>query len=131
MIDDLNTMASRVAKLIITRLPANLQGAYDPTHNLILMSDRLTPVQYSCVLAHEISHARHHDHGCHTDKWTERRADIDAARLLINPDDYSAAEQICDNPHWIAQELNLMPWVIQAWRDHLHDNRFHATPHNY
>ena len=41
MIDDLNTMASRVAKLIITRLPANLQGAYDPTHNLILMSDRL------------------------------------------------------------------------------------------
>ena len=123
MICDLDQMAGRVARVVVTRLPADYQGAYDAVGGIILMSDRLTPVQYSCVLAHEISHARHHDHGCHTDKWTERRADIDAARLLINPDDYSAAEQVCDNPHWIAQELDVMPWVIQAWREHLHDTR--------
>ena len=116
-------MAGRVARVVVTRLPADYQGAYDAVGGIILISDRLTPRQYSCVLAHEISHARHRDLGCRADRWTERRADIDAARLLINPDDYRAAEQICDNELWLAHELDVMPWVIQAWREHLHDTR--------
>lgn len=119
----LDIMAGRVAQVVVTRLPADYQGAYDPIGGLILISDRLTPCQYTCVLAHEISHAQHRDYGCRTDKWTERRADIDAARILVNPREYEEAERICDNPHWIAQELNLMPWVITAWREHLHDIR--------
>lgn len=121
MIDTLDIMAGRVARVVVTRLPADYQGAYDPASDIILISDRLTPCQHACVLAHEISHATHRDHGCRTDRWTERRADIDAARLLINPADYAMAETICDNELWLAQELDVMPWVIRAWREHLHD----------
>ncbi|MBW3093440.1 ImmA/IrrE family metallo-endopeptidase [Bifidobacterium sp. 82T10] len=111
-----------VRVVITSQLPADWQGAYDSEENVILMADNLTPIQYACVLAHEMSHAKHGDKGCHADKWTERRADIEAARMLIRLDDYKRAEQVCDDEVWIAHELDVMPWVVRAFREWLHDS---------
>lgn len=122
---DMHDAAAHMARVIITdRLPSDWQGAYDAEQDVILMADNLTPIQYSCVLAHEMSHAKHHDSGCHADKWVERRADIEAARMLIDPDEYASAERVCDNEVWLARELEVMPWVIRAYREYLHDIAF-------
>lgn len=117
------TIARKWAKVYELPLSSNLEGGYDATNNRILISDRLTPVQRRCVLAHEISHARHHDVGCKCDSATERRADMEAARMLVNQLEYQSAEIIFDGDEYaIARELNVMPWIIQAYKQWLHDN---------
>lgn len=102
-------------------LPDGVQGGYDAGHGLIVLSPRLSPVQRRCVLAHEISHARHRDLACRADATVERRADMDAARMLIDQADYMAAEQVNDNPIWMARELDVLPWVVRAYRLWLHE----------
>lgn len=102
-------------------LPSGVQGGYDARRNLIVLRDTLSPIQRRCVLAHEISHARHRDVGCKVDSAAERRADMDAARMLIDQADYIAAERVCDNDVWMARELGVMPWVIHAYRLWLHE----------
>lgn len=104
-------------------LPDKLEGVYDAEHNEIILSDRLSTVQRRCVLAHEISHAKHHDVGCKADSYTERRADMDAARMLISQADYITAEILYGSDECsIARELNVMPWIIKAYKNWLHDN---------
>lgn len=104
-------------------LPHGYEGVYAPGLDLIILDTRLTEVQRRCVLAHEISHARHHDAGCRCDRWTERRADVEASMLLINPMEYAFAEQVYDgNALCIAHELGVMPWVVEAYRERLHDD---------
>ena len=91
--------------------------------NLIILDSRLTDVQRRCVLAHEISHARHRDAGCRCDRWAERRADIEAAAMLISPLEFAYAETVYEgNIMGMARELNVLPWVISAYREHLHDD---------
>lgn len=120
---DVEAIARKWAKVYELPLSSNLEGGYDATNNRILISDRLTPVQRRCVLAHEISHARHHDVGCKCDSATERRADMEAARMLVNQLEYQSAEIIFDGDEYaIARELNVMPWIIQAYKQWLHDN---------
>lgn len=120
---DVEAIACKWAKVYELPLSSNLKGGYDATNNRILISDRLTPVQRRCVLAHEISHARHHDVGCKCDSATERRADMEAARMLVNQLEYQSAEIIFDGDEYaIARELNVMPWIIQAYKQWLHDN---------
>lgn len=68
---DVETIARKWANVYELALPADLEGGYDAANNRILISDRLTPIQRRCVLAHEISHARHHDVGCKCDSATE------------------------------------------------------------
>lgn len=102
-----------------------LQGAYLPQQGVILLDHRLSGVQRRCVLAHEISHARHMDAGCRVDKWVERRADQEAAKMLIDPMDYAYAEAVYEgNVMGMARELNVLPWVISAYREWLHDNPY-------
>lgn len=114
--------ASRWARVVDYPLPDEYEGLYSPAKGLILLDPHLSPVQRRCVLAHEISHARHRDTGCKTDKWTERRADIEAARLLITPFEYAACEQLYEgNTLMIARELEVTPWLIDAYRNWLHD----------
>lgn len=114
---DVEAIARKWAKVYELPLSSNLEGGYDATNNRILISDRLTPVQRRCVLAHEISHARHHDVGCKCDSATERRADMEAARMLVNQLEYQSAEIIFDGDEYaIARELNVMPWIIQAYK---------------
>ena len=78
-------------------LPDKLEGVYDAEHNEIILSDRLSTVQRRCVLAHEISHAKHRDRGGHADRYTEQRADMEAARMLISQADYVTAEILYGN----------------------------------
>ena len=56
--DALEYIALQWASRIHDRpLPDKLEGVYDAEHNEIILSDKLSPVQRRCVLAHEISHA--------------------------------------------------------------------------
>lgn len=120
---DVETIARKWANVYELALPADLEGGYDAANNRILISDRLTPIQRRCVLAHEISHARHHDVGCKCDSATERRADMEAARMLVNQLEYQSAEIIFDGDECaIARELNVMPWIIRAYKNWLHDS---------
>ncbi|WP_051920496.1 ImmA/IrrE family metallo-endopeptidase [Bifidobacterium cuniculi] len=100
----------------------HIQGMWIPDDRMIILDNRLTDTERKCVLAHEVSHARHGDGGCQEDKWAERRADMEAAGMLIDPTHYAALETICDNPVWLAHELDVMPWVIHAFRERLHHN---------
>lgn len=90
---DVETIASKWANVYELALPADLEGGYDAANNRILISDRLTPIQRRCVLAHEISHARHHDVGCKCDSATERRADMEAARQAQQQAEQQQAQQ--------------------------------------
>lgn len=115
--------ARRYCRLDEARLHNDMQGVYIRKKNLILLDSRLCGVQLRCVLAHEISHARHMDAGCRVDKWAERRADQEAALMLIDPLEYAYAEAIYEaNVVGMARELNVLPWVIAAYRERLHDD---------
>lgn len=115
--------ASRWARVAEQKLPSGYEGFYAPGLDLIVLDSRLTDVQRRCVLAHEISHARHMDAGCRVDKWVERRADQEAAKMLIDPLEYAYAETIYEgNAMGMARELNVLPWVIAAYRERLHDD---------
>ena len=115
--------ATQYCRLGEARLHDGMQGVYIRKKNLILLDTRLRGVQLRCVLAHEISHARNMDAGCHVDKWVERRADQEAALMLIDPVEYAYAETVYEgNIAGMARELNVLPWVITAYRERLHDD---------
>ena len=121
--DALLIKAERYAPVHDVRMHGGLQGAYLPQQGVILLDHRLSGVQRRCVLAHEISHARHMDAGCRVDKWVERRADQEAAKMLIDPMEYAYAEAVYEgNVMGMARELNVLPWVITAYRERLHDD---------
>jgi hypothetical protein len=42
--------------------------------------------------------------------------------MLVNPGEYAVAERVCDNVWWLARELGVMPWIINAYREMLHEN---------
>ncbi|MCH4857039.1 ImmA/IrrE family metallo-endopeptidase [Bifidobacterium pseudolongum] len=115
--------AERFCVLRERRLHGDVQGLYLRESNLILLDRDLTSEQRRCVLAHEISHARHLDEGCRMDRWSERRADHEAAMMLIDPLEYAYAEAVYEgNVMGMARELNVLPWVIGAYRERLHDD---------
>ncbi|WEV41610.1 ImmA/IrrE family metallo-endopeptidase [Bifidobacterium sp. ESL0682] len=119
---DLELFARNWAKVYVLPMEDGFKGAYDIERDAIYLSDRLTDVQHKCVLAHELSHARHGDCGCRNGHdAAELRADIEAARMLIDQADYMNAERCCDNPSWIASELGVTPDLILAYRCWLHD----------
>lgn len=115
--------ARRYARIVVTAMQSGYQGLYDARTETIYIADNLTPTQYRCVLAHEVSHAKHQDKGGHSDRYTEQRADVEAARMLISQADYVTAEILYGNDECaIARELNVMPWIIRAYKNWLHDS---------
>ena len=115
--------AARYCRIGEAKLRDGIQGVYVREKNLILLDTRLCGLQRLCVLAHEISHARHADGAGHEDKWVERRANQEAALMLIDPLEYAYAETIYEgNVMGMARELNVVPWVITAYRERLHDD---------
>lgn len=115
--------AARYCRIGEAKLRDGIQGVYVREKNLILLDTRLCGLQRRCVLAHEISHARHADGAGHEDKWVERRANQEAALMLIDPLEYAYAETIYEgNVMGMARELNVLPWVIMAYRERLHDD---------
>lgn len=72
-----------------------------------------------CALAHELGHAFYNDPPGHTGKC-ERRADRFAARLLISPVEYRAAEETYGpHPARLAAELGVTTHLIHVFQSTL------------
>ncbi|KZM34513.1 ImmA/IrrE family metallo-endopeptidase [Oerskovia enterophila] len=111
--------------LIASRSIGRHHGRYLHNKNLIILSNRITGPQAISVLAHELGHWHYGDadlEGIHT-RDVEERAWRWAARLLVGPDQYAAAEHAV-GPHLgaIARELGVTRQLIEAWSPH-------AVPH--
>lgn len=86
----------------------------------------MSDTQTRCTLAHEIAHAVHADPP-DDDPTAERRADRTAARMLITPARYAAAENIYPGDHArIAAELGVTEHLAEVWR---HDHATTRQPH--
>lgn len=98
------------------RLPAGLEGAWDPSQKTIWLKKRLSVASMSCALAHELEHARRGDAG-HQDEYVEEFINEKVALRFINPTTYARLEEVygCE-PGVIAEELDLPRWVIEAWQ---------------
>ncbi|WP_207632094.1 ImmA/IrrE family metallo-endopeptidase [Occultella kanbiaonis] len=92
------------------------RGEYRHTHGLIVLSTRLTGPQALSTFGHELGHAHYGDE--ESTPPAERRADRHAARLLITPGDYAAAEAVA-GPHAgaIARELGITRHLVEVWQD--------------
>ncbi|EPD70823.1 hypothetical protein HMPREF1219_00118 [Corynebacterium pyruviciproducens ATCC BAA-1742] len=76
----------------------------------------MSDTQTLCALAHELGHAVHGDPPGHTGAC-ERRADLFAARLLIDPDEYRRAEAIYGTaPARLAEELGVTQHLLCVWK---------------
>jgi Zn-dependent peptidase ImmA (M78 family) len=87
---------------------------------LILLNPKRTETVQRVTLAHELGHAHYGDiwtDGAREHAVRERLADRYAARLLITPAPYGAAERLV-GPHVgaIARELEVTTGVVEAWR---------------
>jgi Zn-dependent peptidase ImmA (M78 family) len=107
--------------LIASRSIGRHHGRYLHHKNLILLSNRITGPQTISILAHELGHWHHGDadlEGIHTPE-VEARAWRWAARLLVAPDRYAAAEHAV-GPHLgaIARELGLTRQLLEHWSPH-------------
>lgn len=125
-LEELEAEAERWGTLATGRLNGSMLGAYSRSGRIIALSAGMNDRQRRCVLAHEISHARHDDLSpCDWDHRRgvamERRADMEAARMLIDGDEYRELELVYDSPLRIAQELDVSLWVVEAYREWLHE----------
>lgn len=98
-----------------------IEGHYDHAARTIYLDRCLVGYQERSVLAHEINHALHADRPTRDAREIarrERRADEYAARRLITPQDYAAAERAVGDSHpgALAIELDVCTWVVEAWQ---------------
>lgn len=88
------------------------------TRTIRLQTGMLERLERS-VLAHELAHLIRGDRRSMFGFYNardERRADEWAALYLINPYEYKLAEaKFGSNIEYIAQELNVMHWIIEAY----------------
>lgn len=92
-------------------------GMYLHEDRMIILRKGLDYWQRRSILAHELGHAFHRDEA-HGDPRLEKRANEYAALLLIDKDEYRAAEHLYGpHPGAIAHELGVTPDVVTTWRD--------------
>lgn len=92
------------------------KAAWVPHKRTITLRVGMDDVTTLCSLAHELGHAHYGDppghHGAH-----ELRADRFAARILVSPTEYAAAESIFGpQPSLIAHELGVTVKVLKTWQ---------------
>lgn len=97
-----------------SHLPRPKIGAFIPELRRIYFDLRLTLAERRSVIAHELGHA-HYGHDCDSPKH-ERLADAYAATLLVDPAWYAELEQINHDAEWIADEMQVAPYVILDYR---------------
>lgn len=91
-------------------------GYYSPDEARIYFDLGLTPLERRCTVAHELGHAYY---GHRTDsEQNERLADTYAAEILIDPLAYATAEQISDDIEFLADELGVVPELVEHYRSH-------------
>lgn len=109
----LNQAATLGIRIEVEPLPEDYLGLWLPRRRTIILDSRLTPVETTCTLAHELGHAHHgHEHDLGPNSPLERQADTWAAKHLIDPDAYARAEAIDDTPFAIADELGVLVDVV-------------------
>lgn len=90
------------------------KAAWLPPRTISLRTG-MTDVATLCALAHELGHAEAGDPPGHTGA-AELRADRFAARLLIDPAEYRAAELIYgSHPARLAHELGVTTHILTTW----------------
>lgn len=92
------------------------KAAWVPHKRTITLRVGMDDVTTLCSLAHELGHAHYGDppghHGAH-----ELRADRFAARILVSPAEYAAAETIYGpHPSVLAHELCVTVKVLKTWQ---------------
>ncbi|TQL03503.1 ImmA/IrrE family metallo-endopeptidase [Cellulomonas sp. SLBN-39] len=118
--DDLLRMADDAGIRVMWRDLGRRRGEYRHDARLITLNPRMSEVLQRSTLAHELGHAHHGD------TWTddprlleerERRANVYAARLLVDPVEYALAERLVgEHAGAIARELGVSRYVVDAWR---------------
>lgn len=103
-------------KVLFTRMPPPLLGAYLHRLRCIYLDLELTYSKRRTVLAHELGHA-FYGHDCDSET-NERLADAYAAKILIDPETYARLERINPDAEWIAQEMDVEPYVIVDYREY-------------
>lgn len=98
------------------------KAAWIPGQNAITVQIGMDDVTTLCSLAHELGHAHYNDPPGHFGAH-ELRADRFAARLLVAPGDYAAAEGVYgSHPAVLASELGVTVKIITVWQE-LHTRR--------
>lgn len=128
---------SQGVEVVERHLPDSWPRAlYIPELNTIYLEARQPHCYKRVNLAHELGHAMLGHTRAQTDWWEARQelqADIFAACLLINPDDYARLEVSYDSDASIAEELEVTPYLLEVWKSHttmpllLRDTREHLT----
>lgn len=100
-------------------------GVYAPELGRIYFDLSLSMAERRSVIAHELGH-HHYGHLCDSAS-NERQADMYAASLLVDPEWYAELEQINPDAAWIAEELNVAPWVVHDFRRYCLQRLEHVT----
>lgn len=91
------------------------KAAWLPHLNVVSLRYGMSDEDTLCALAHELGHAFYGDPPGHAGVH-ERRADRFAARLLIDPAEYRAAELIYgSHPARLASELGVTTHILTTW----------------
>jgi hypothetical protein len=102
-------------------LPGRVLGHYVHRDRLIRIRAGLTRHQARCVLAHELRHAEHADDRPGV-PWQEKRADREAARLLMADPHLLADAAVLHARHIpaMARELRVTVKLLRVRLEHLH-----------
>jgi Zn-dependent peptidase ImmA (M78 family) len=108
--------ASMGIRLHASHLQEGTLGLYSPDEARIYFDIQLTPSERRTTIAHELGHA-HYGHTCSTPAH-ERKAEIFAARLLIDPAQYAQLESVNPDRYYLAEELGVTVDLITTYETH-------------
>lgn len=107
------------------QMPPRRWGSWYPAQGLIVLRPGLSVRQERWVLTHELGHAWLDHQGCLPGQ--ERAADWWAADRLVSRDAYAAAESLYGRDlAAIAEELDVPPRAVRAWREVEQERRWSA-----
>lgn len=121
---DLETLIGHAETAGVNVYWANLKtcnAGYDHRRKTIWLDHSLAsePRNAASILAHELAHFLRGDEGPQPAS-VERRCDMIAAGMLINPGDYATAERIYEGDiNNIAVELGVTARLVRAYQDAL------------
>ncbi|GAB2567191.1 hypothetical protein [Leucobacter ruminantium] len=116
------------ARLAFAALPPPMRAMYLDDQDLILVSDRLDPIQIAESAAHELGHRKNGDR-CSSPE-AEERAWIYAAKVLIQLEPYMRAELEDPHPLAIAHKLNTTRRMVELYQQHHLQTQALAAPRN-
>ena len=114
---ELLALAARLGVTVhVAHLPEPYRGFYDHERRMVVYDFALTPIERSCVLAHELGHA-FYGHRGRNDPRAEAAADAYAARVLVDPEQWSRLEAMGLTDIDIAEELGVTLRMLRVFVD--------------